>query len=110
MAQRARTDRRTCRHPRTDLFDSSGRRRTVKVHRLVAAAWLGEGHGYMVCHKDGNVENPRAGNLYYGTERDNSLDREFHRREGKGRIRWMEDWTGTLYPVEESADDSEGLA
>lgn len=45
------------------------------VHRLVAAAFIGQcPDGMEVCHKDGDPANNRVGNLRYGTRSDNVQD------------------------------------
>jgi hypothetical protein len=52
-----------------------GRRRTAKIHRLVAVAFVpGQQPGYDVCHNDGDKLNNRAGNLRWGTRSENILD------------------------------------
>lgn len=52
-----------------------GVRRTAKVHRLVALAFIGpEPPGMQVCHWDGNPSNNRVSNLRWGTGSDNAQD------------------------------------
>lgn len=53
-----------------------GNRRSVLVHRLVAAAFLGEANGRDVNHKNGNREDNRIDNLEYCTKSEN----ERHKR------------------------------
>jgi len=49
------------------------------VHRLVAAAFIGEcPEGQEVRHKDGNPANPRLSNLHYGTHAENMQDKLVH--------------------------------
>lgn len=71
-------------HLRVDLRDFCGQKCTVGVHVLVALAWIGPcpGPGYLVRHRNGRPADNRACNLAWGTEEDNALDREWHRRHG----------------------------
>lgn len=47
-----------------NLFDHDGKRRTERIHRLVAKAFIGEiPKGYHIHHKDGNKQNNRLDNL-----------------------------------------------
>ena len=47
-----------------NLFDCDGKRRTERIHRLVAKAFIGEiPKGYHIHHKDGNKQNNRLDNL-----------------------------------------------
>lgn len=58
----------------------AGVQTTTRVHRLVAAAFLGPcPDGMEVCHNDGNSVNNIISNLRYDTRANNCLDR---RREG----------------------------
>jgi len=45
------------------LSDETGKRKPRKVHRLVAATFIGDVEGMDVHHKDGNRENNQADNL-----------------------------------------------
>lgn len=45
----------------------------VRVHKLVAAAYLGDGNGLEVNHIDGNKANNNASNLEYVTSKENSM-------------------------------------
>lgn len=57
-------------YPRVNLY--RGRSRTqVRVHRLVAAAFLGDRPGMQVNHKDFDRANARPGNLEYVTAQEN---------------------------------------
>ena len=47
---------------------------THNVHRLVAAAFLGDPEGRQVCHNDGDPSHNRLANLRYGTASDNAQD------------------------------------
>lgn len=48
---------------------------SVKVHCLVADAFLGERpHSFDICHTDGNKNNNKAENLKYGSRSENNLD------------------------------------
>lgn len=84
LTQRPRPDRKG-RHLRVDLYQA-GRKRTMKVHRLVALAWIdtrsiADAQRLQVCHKNGDAQHNEVDNLYFGTNQENSLDRERHRRE-----------------------------
>lgn len=46
-------------------------KKNARVHRLVAAAFLGPSHGMEVNHKDGNKLNNRLSNLEYCSKQDN---------------------------------------
>lgn len=60
-----------------------GRGRSRRVHQLVAWAFIGpQPAGHYVCHDDGDRQNNRDSNLYYGTAKQNQLDR--HRHGGRG--------------------------
>lgn len=49
------------------------------VHHLVAEVFLGpRPEGLLVLHRDGNPANNRAGNLYYGTAKQNVADARRH--------------------------------
>ena len=53
--------------------------RTQLVHRLVAKAFTGAiPRGMEVCHRDGIRTNNHSRNLYYGTRRQNNLDKRKH--------------------------------
>ena len=53
---------------------------TIRVHRIVAAAWLGPcPDGQEVCHGPNGKTDNSVSNLSYGTRRNNLLDR---RRDG----------------------------
>lgn len=54
-------------------------RRYVRVHRLVAEAFIPKHSGQScVRHLDGNPANNRADNLAWGSYADNELDKRFH--------------------------------
>lgn len=55
-------------------------RKVVRVHRIVAKAFLGESDLPMVRHLDGNPANNSAENLAWGTSQDNTDDRVRHGR------------------------------
>lgn len=58
---------------------------TFRVHRLVAAAFLGPcPPGLEVCHNDGNAGNNRLANLRYDTRSSNLMDRVAHGTHGRG--------------------------
>lgn len=57
------------------LCDGKGDRRNVRVHQLVARAFLGpQEPGMQVRHLDGNSLNNVLSNLVYGTPKENALD------------------------------------
>lgn len=60
------------------------RRTSVRVHQLVAWAWIGYPATGLVCHANGIFNDNRAANFYYGSQRDNALDREYHAEHGRG--------------------------
>ncbi|MDF2707066.1 MAG: hypothetical protein K0R62_2718 [Nonomuraea muscovyensis] len=56
-----------------------GKRKTIAVHVLVAAAFIGpRPDGMDVCHNDGDSLNNRPENLRYGTRSENVLDEIAH--------------------------------
>lgn len=58
-----------------NLCDGENPPRTVAVHILVAAAFLGpRPEGMYVCHGDGDKRNNALCNLRYGTPKDNNED------------------------------------
>lgn len=53
----------------------SSNRRSFRVHRLVAMAFLGNPRGEkIVCHRNGVRHDNRVGNLYWGSHADNTMD------------------------------------
>jgi hypothetical protein len=61
------------------LHDAEGDQRTVLVHRLVAAAFIGPSNGRpVVRHLDGNPSNNTVGNLAWATYSDNNFDTVRH--------------------------------
>lgn len=59
--------------------------KTVRVHRLVAAAFIGPcPDGFQVRHLDGDPKNNRVENLAYGTAKQNSQDMIDHGRSCRG--------------------------
>lgn len=56
-----------------NLYDGGGGKpRTVKVHRIVAEAFIPNPENKRcVCHKDNNPQNNAADNLYWGTDKEN---------------------------------------
>lgn len=62
-------------YPQTVLYDASGRRVSVKVHRLVAEAFIGtRPAGADIRHLDGDMLNNSPSNLAYGTRMENIHD------------------------------------
>jgi len=56
-----------------------GMRRSLRVHRLVMAAFMGPcPDGMEVCHNNGNPSDNRLVNLRYDTASGNRLDRQLH--------------------------------
>ena len=54
------------------LYDGNGLSKTMKVHRIVAEAFLENPESKeCVCHKDNNKQNCHVGNLYWGTNKEN---------------------------------------
>jgi len=61
------------------IRNSSGERKTVLAHRLVAGVYIGDiPSGMMVCHNDGNPRNNNLLNLRIDTELSNQTDRIKH--------------------------------
>lgn len=76
-------------HLRTNLHVHGGvsrpvqaRNRTVRVHRLVAAAWLPRLGGYLVRHLNGDGCDNRVSNLLRGTDSENLRDQYAHGTRG----------------------------
>lgn len=66
-------------HLRVDL-SKDGRRVPVQVHRVIAAAYLGDcPEGHEVRHMDGDASNNVPSNLRYGTRSENVVDSVNHR-------------------------------
>lgn len=66
-------------------LSKGGIQTTVRVHRLVAEAWLGPcPDGMEVCHGEGGQLDNSISNLSYGTRSDNNFDK---RRDGTHRGR-----------------------
>ena len=62
-------------------LSKDGRARSIDVHRLVAAAFIGPcPPGQLVRHLDGDGQNNTLANLAYGTPGDNELDKVRHGR------------------------------
>lgn len=58
-----------------ELIDAQGVRRSVRVHSVVALAFLGpRPHGLHVCHSNGDRLDNRASNLRYDTPKANVAD------------------------------------
>jgi len=59
-----------------NICDGPGRRWQMGVHRLVCAAFNGPSpeDKQLCCHKDGDLKNNRADNLYWGDQVENMAD------------------------------------
>lgn len=55
-----------------------GERKSLRVHREVAIAFLGFQPGMLVRHLDGNPRNCVASNLAWGTQEENERDKRYH--------------------------------
>lgn len=65
-------------YPRVNVT-IGGRNRKMRVHLLVARAFLGPTpDGMEVRHLDGNASNPALSNLAYGTHQENGMDTVRH--------------------------------
>jgi hypothetical protein len=71
-------------YPRVLLCDRS-RQVRVRVHQLVALAFLGPPEGRHVRHLDGDPDNNHIDNLAYGWHRENTLDTVDHGRHNNAR-------------------------
>lgn len=59
----------------TVVLYNGGQGRTVTVHSLVMAAFVGpRPEGYDICHSNDDRSDPRLENLRYDTRRENNLD------------------------------------
>lgn len=70
-------------YPHFTIVVSTGKRRPLGVHRLVAYAKYGEDYlvkGIVARHKDSNKLNNRFDNILIGTQSDNSMDRPEEQR------------------------------
>ena len=68
---------------RNVMLSKDGTVFAVTVHRLVACAFLA-GEGAQIRHLDGDCTNNRAGNLAWGTPKENAADKERHGRTARG--------------------------
>lgn len=58
-----------------------GKKMMVQVHVLMLEEFVSSRPaGHLACHKDGNPQNNHIDNLYWGTPRQNMLDRTAHGR------------------------------
>lgn len=62
-------------YPRITLQDDNGKKRVVRIHILVARAFLGPPKGRLVLHRKNNRKNPKLENLEYGSYEDNNDDK-----------------------------------
>lgn len=68
---------------RVSFTRDNGTKSTMYLHRLVAETFVEPRSGPWALHRDGNVNNCAAHNLYWGTPGDNALDRIAHGRSGR---------------------------
>ena len=70
---------------------TNGRPKSLRVHRLVAQAFLYNNdpeNKIYVCHKDGNHLNNNIENLYWVTPKENTADARKHGTMSRGEQRW----------------------
>lgn len=73
-------------YPGVTLNDGRERRRSPKVHWLVAASFLGpRPPGALILHGDDNRYHNAPANLRYGTRRENGIDAFMNGRTARGR-------------------------
>ena len=64
-------------HLALGLSDGKSRAKTVKVHHLVAEAFISlRPEGLLCLHRDDNKSNNHYSNLYWGTHKQNASDRD----------------------------------
>lgn len=73
MIMRTRMDRDG--YPRITLQDDKGKKRVVRIHILVARAFLGPAKGRLVLHKKNKRSKAHLENLEYGSYEDNNDDK-----------------------------------
>jgi hypothetical protein len=61
-------------YPTVRLYSGPGKKRSISVHRVVSAAFLGEPTGPVVRHLDDDKLNNNVSNLAYGTYSQNTID------------------------------------
>lgn len=66
---------------------------TQYVHRLVAAAFVGDPAGMDVCHIDGSRDNNRASNLRIDTRKGNMVDQLSHGTRLRGEAHHLSKYT-----------------
>ncbi len=106
-----------CYHDRIDKYlvvrmhNDAGKNIVAKVHQVVCAAFHGPRPSNKHCalHKDDDRYNNRESNLYWGTKRQNALDREKNGSSGTARlnsiqVRWVKEiYYGDKWSIEELA-------
>lgn len=77
-----------------NLYDGNGVCKSMKVHRLVAEAFLPNAENKRcVCHKDNNPQNNHLSNLYWGTDQENQTQA------------WEDGLHKSMMPIESIATD-----
>lgn len=106
-----------CYHDKLDaylvvrLHTDTGINILKKIHILVCEVFHGDRpDGYLACHKDDNRYNNVCDNLYWGTKKQNAIDRERNRKSGTAclspsDVRWMREFRfGDRWSVHELAE------
>lgn len=71
-------------YKRVTLQNAAGEKEVLSVHLAVGRAFLGDGGGRVLRHKDGDPSNPKLSNLEYGSQKDNSKDKLRHGTDSRG--------------------------
>ena len=96
-----------------NLYDGSGNRpKSMKVHRLVAEAFIPNPEDKRcVCHKDNNPKNNDVSNLYWGTDQENQDQAwEDGRHHSESPVKMIRsDGTEILYKSQAEASRETGI-